>query len=268
MKRISNFIEDNYRLAVINIHLLDSHFGTEIYKVNTDKGEYIVKAMPPGIELSENEGLIAEYLSENDVRTARLVKNNQGEYISKGFDAQFTVQEFIKGSTFAVSTAPDWLVVKSAETLGRINAVLSDFPNLSIRFGKDFFSREAATKKKHRLEHGLAEAEGEVRSFYADQIRHFERISKFDIHTDRLTYANSHGDYHIGQLIADNKDVTVVDWASACCMPVCLEVATSYVFASPSCCNGVIDADGLVEYISEYSRYFSLSKHDMILLLI
>lgn len=43
---IIGIIEDNHNLTVSDIRLLDSHFGTEIYKIDTDKGEYIVKAMP------------------------------------------------------------------------------------------------------------------------------------------------------------------------------------------------------------------------------
>lgn len=263
MKQISAFIENNYGMAITDIRLLDSHFGTDIYKVKTDKSEYMVKAMLPGMALSENEGMITEYLSQNGVKTARLVKNNQGKYVSKVFDTQFTIQEFIKGHTFAVNTAPDWLMAKSAETLGKINAVLSGFPELSIRFGKNFFSQGAAIRKKLQLEHELAEATEEVKPLYAEQIRHFERISKFGIHTGRLTYANSHGDYHIGQLIVSNQDITVVDWASACRLPICLEVATSYVFASPSCCDGMIDADGLAAYIRAYTRHFPLTEYDI-----
>jgi Ser/Thr protein kinase RdoA (MazF antagonist) len=263
LKEIKNFIEDYYNISVMNIRLLDSHFGTDIYKVDADKSGYIVKAMPPGMVLFEKEGLITEYLSENGVKTARLVKNNREEYVSKAFDVQLTVQEFIKGYAFAVNTAPDWLMNKSAEMLGKINAVLSSFPDFSVRFGKEFFSKETAARKKLHLEHGLIEAEEELRPFYTEQIRYFERILKFEIDTNRLTYANSHGDYHIGQLIVSNKDVTVIDWASACRLPVCLEVATSYVFASPLCCDGNIDEDDLATYISTYTRYFPLSEYDI-----
>ncbi len=63
MKQISAFIENNYGMAITDIRLLDSHFGTDIYKVKTDKSEYMVKAMLPGMALSENEGMITEYLS-------------------------------------------------------------------------------------------------------------------------------------------------------------------------------------------------------------
>jgi len=46
LRQINNFIEENYSIAATDIRLLDSHFGTEIYKAYTDKGDFIVKAMP------------------------------------------------------------------------------------------------------------------------------------------------------------------------------------------------------------------------------
>lgn len=263
MNQIKRIIEDNYNLTVTEMHLLDSHFGTEIYKADTEKGEYIVKAMPSGMELSENEGLITEYLSCRRIKTALLCKSKQGSFIVKASDKQITVQEFISGKTYAVNTAPDWLMIKSAETLGRINAALWDLPRSSLRFGAGFFNKEAATSKKRRLERELAGAEKGLKPFYEEQIRDLERIESFDIDTDKLTYANSHGDYHIGQLIAENNDVTIIDWASACRLPVYLEIATSYVFASPSSRDGIIKADGLSAYICAYTKYFRLTEYDI-----
>ena len=96
---------------------------------------------------------------------------------------------------------------------------------------------------------------------WEEQIRHLNKISEFCIDTDRLTYANSHGDYHIGQFIVKNCDITVVD--SACRFPICLDVVTSYVFACPSCAEGVIDAEGLKNYIQRYSKSFPISKYDV-----
>ena len=250
-------------MTVTDSRLLDCHFGTEIYKIHTNKGEYFVKVMPSSMELSEYEGLVTEYLTYRGIKTARLCRSKQGSFIVKSSDKQVTVQEFIKGTTYAVNTAPDWLMTKSAETLGKINVALSDFPGLPLRFGADFFNKEAALSKKRRLEQELVGVEKGLIPIYQKQAQHLERISKFQIHTDILTYTNSHGDYHIGQLIVDNNDVTVIDWASACCMPVCLEIATSYAFASLSCSDGIIDMDGLSSYIDTYTKYFPLSQYDI-----
>ena len=46
-------------------------------------------------------------------------------------------------------------------------------------------------------------------------------------------------------------------------MPVCLEVITSYVFASPQSVNGSINPAELNEYIDSYSKYFPLNDYDI-----
>lgn len=264
---ISNIVELNYDLKILNIKLLDSHFGTEIFKIDTDKGKYIVKTLPLHMTISENEGLITEYLYNNGIKVARQLKSRCGEYVVKTADVQLTVQDFIEGETFAVNTAPDWFMKKSAEALGRINLLLRDYGELPIKFDKDFFSVETAIHKKQHFENELAKAEKVgnqcIIPLWREQIRHLDRIASFNIDTSKLTYVNSHGDYHIGQAIARDNDITIIDWASACRLPVCLEVITSYVFASPSCHEGVIDADGLLNYICIYTKHFPLSQYDI-----
>lgn len=98
---------------------------------------------------------------------------------------------------------------------------------------------------------------------WEEQIRHHKKISKFHIDANKLTYANSHGDYHIGQAIIHNNDFTVVDWSSACRLPICLDVITSYVFSSPNCAEGVIDADGLKRFIKQFTEKFPLTEYDI-----
>lgn len=98
---------------------------------------------------------------------------------------------------------------------------------------------------------------------WEEQIRHLKKISKFHIDTKKLTYANSHGDYHIGQAIIHNNDFTVVDWSSACRLPICLDVITSYVFSSPTCATGKIDTDGLKKYIRQFTEKFPLTEYDI-----
>jgi len=75
----------------------------------------------------------------------------------------------------------------------------------------------------------LAKAKGDEKTIllYEEQISHLCRISEFCIDTTELTYANSHGDYHISQAIIDKNKISIIDWASACKLPICLEIMTS-----------------------------------------
>lgn len=70
----SYLIENNYDLKVSDISLLDKHFGTEIYVVDTDTKKYIVKVLPLYFENIDNEGFVTEYLHSHGHKVARLLK--------------------------------------------------------------------------------------------------------------------------------------------------------------------------------------------------
>ena len=262
-----NIIENNFNLNVSDIKLLDKHFGTELYLVSTDVGKYIVKVLPLYMENVKNEGEVTEYLYNHGLKVARFMKSNDDAYVVKTPEFQFTVQQFIEGESLPVNTAPDWFISKSAEFLGQTALLLKDYEGLSLRFGKNFFAVKTVRRKMWQYKKELVRAkkakEMNIVPIWEEQIRHLKRISKFHIDTQKLTYANSHGDYHIGQAIIHNNDFTVIDWSSACRLPICLDVITSYVFSSPSCATGEIDADGLKKYIKHFTEKFSLTEYDI-----
>lgn len=260
-------IESNYDLKVSNMRLLDEHFGTEIYLIGTDTQKYIVKAIPLYFKNTENEGLITDFLYRCGHKVARLLKSRDGKYAIKTPEFQFTVQEYIEGKTLPINSAPKWFLEKSADFLGKTTLALKDYAPLPLRFGKDFFAADTAIRKKQQyineLEKVRESGDQKIISIWEEQIRHLERISKFRIDTDRLTYANSHGDFHIGQVIVKDHDFTVIDWSSVCRLPACLDVITSYVFASPNCREGAVDAESLKNYIKIYTKYFPLREYDI-----
>lgn len=262
-----HIIENKFNLKVADIELLDKHFGTELYLMNTDTGKYIVKVLPLYMKNVENEGELTEYLCNHGLKVTIFLKGKDGTYVVKAPEYQFTIQQFIEGESLPVNTAPDWFMSKSAEFLGQTALLLKDYKGLSLRFGKDFFATKTVYRKLWQYKKELAKAKKakdvDIIPVWEEQIRHLKRISKFRIDTKKLTYANSHGDYHIGQAIIHNNDFTVVDWSSACRLPICLDVITSYVFSSPSCATGEIDADGLKKYIKKFTGKFPLTEYDI-----
>ncbi|MCL2774236.1 MAG: phosphotransferase [Oscillospiraceae bacterium] len=265
--KLIKLISDNYDVEVKDLKLIDSYFGTKIFALQTNKGKYIVKTLLPYTQNMENEGHITEYLYDNGISVARLLKTNRGMYHAETEEMQFHVQEFIEGETLKVNTAPDWFLRKSAIILGEIHNVLKNYDELPTQFGGDFFGKSNVSGIKHhyaeRLEEAINQENTLLIPLLEERIKHLERISSFDIDADRLTYSNSHGDFYIGQIIVNDENITVIDWTSACKLPVCLEVIMSYVFADPKCRNGEIDNDGLKEYINHYSQYFSLNDYDI-----
>lgn len=263
----SYLIESNYNLRVSDVRLLDKHFGTEIYVVDTATQKYIVKVLPLYFENIDNEGFVTEYLYSRGHKVARLLKSKDESYVIKMPEFQFTVQEYIDGKVLPINSAPKCFLEKSADFLGKTTFDLQGYGPLPLRFGKEFFNADTAIRKKQQY---LSELE-KVKKFddqktvhvWEEQIRHLERISEFRIDSDRLTYANSHGDFHIGQMIVKNHDFTVIDWSSACRLPACLDVITSYVFASPDCREGAVNVEGLKSYIRVYTKHFPLTEYDI-----
>ena len=196
-----------------------------------------------------------------------FLKSKEDNYVVKTSEFQFTVQHYIEGETLLVNSAPEWFMNKSADFLGKTVLLLKDYEGLPLRFGKEFFSAKTALKKKRHYKRELARAKKvgdiDIVPIWEEQIRHLEKISRFHIDTKKLTYTNSHGDYHIGQTIVNNNDITVVDWGSACQLPICLDVITSYVFASQTCAEGAVDADGLKKYIRRFAEKFPLTEYDI-----
>lgn len=262
-----NIIENNFNLIVCDIQLLDKHFGTELYLISTDIGKYIVKVLPLYMENVKNEGELTEYLHNHGLKVARFLKSKEDTYVVKTPEFQFTVQQFIEGESLSVNNAPDWFISKSAEFLGQTALLLKDYEGLSLRFGKDFFDIKTVRRKVWQYKKEFIKAkmlkDTDTIPIWKEQIRHLKKISKFHIDAKKLTYANSHGDYHIGQAIIHNNDFMVVDWSSACRLPICLDVITSYVFSSPTCAAGEIDADGLKKYIRQFTEKFPLTEYDI-----
>lgn len=258
---------EHYGMEVKNLKLICSHFGIEIFLIETDKGKYIVKTLPLDAGGIENEGYITDYLYNNDINVPRLLKTNSDIYHVKTDKMQVYVREFVEGETLQVSTAPEWFLEKSACTLGKINKVLKDFGELKTNFGEGFFQISNVIGSKNYYSQQLNEAidkkDLSLVSSLKERIKHLEKISSFNIDVSKLTYANSHGDFYIGQIITNNKNLTVIDWDSACKLPVSLEVIMSYVSEDPECRYGKIDSNRLKQYIAYYLKYFSLNPYDI-----
>jgi len=259
---LSKLLLEHYGLED-KLELLDSHFGTEIYRC----GQYIVKTLPPRAGDLENEGRVTDFLLGHGIPVAKLLKTNQGAYQVQTSDMKFHVQEFIEGETPRVNTAPDWMLEKMADLLGKMHLALDGCEPMKINFGEDLFRKSRAKRAKRHYAKKLREAKKQnddvLVAELEERVKHLRRIAKFRIDTRKLTYRNSHGDFHIGQVIADGENLTVIDWTTACRLPACLEVIRSYVTAAPACADGEIDCEGLKAYIRCYAKHATLSAYDL-----
>jgi len=263
---LSKLIEDNYDLEIIDLKLIEGQF-CEIYSMQTNKGKYAVKTLHLGEHDMEQEGHLTKILYDNGINVARILKTNKGMYHVETEDMQFHVQEFIEGRTWKVNTAPEWFLKKSAVTIGKVHDILKDYGELKSTMSDHFLNKGIINHLKNhymgKLNVATEQKDTRLIPLLEERVKYLERVSKFDIDVTKLTYSNSHADFHIGQIITNGENLTVIDWTSACRMPVCFEVIRSYVFAAPECRNGEINSDGLKRYINHYFKYFSLNDYDI-----
>ncbi len=262
-----NLIETNFNIVITKLTFIDSHFGTEIYSAETPDGKYFVKVLPLYMNGVENESAITDFLYANGISVTILLKTKDNKGVLKCDNFQITVQSFVEGKGLNLNSATSEFLTTQAELLGKINLVLKVYGKLPVRFDKKFFSKKSAVVKCKKYKSEFKKAKNTctelVKNNWLSQIKHLKKISSFKIDTRKLTYANSHGDFNIRQIVANGEKLTVVDWSSACCLPICLEVMTSYAFASAKSKNGYIDTAELKDYIAAYSKYFKLNDYDL-----
>jgi hypothetical protein len=266
---VIKLVSGNYDLEVKNMKLLDSHFGTEIFVIETDKGKYILKTLPLYMEGAKNEGNITDFLYNNGINVARLLQTNNGKYYVETDEILLHIQEFIEGETLKLNTAQDWFMEESAHTLGKINTVLKDYDDLNMNFDKKFFQKSTVNDTKQYYSKQLDEVRHNGNSSLVydlkERVKHLDRISSFNIDANKLTYSNSHGDFQIGQIIVQDKNITVIDWTSACKLPICLEIILSFVTEDIVSQNGKVDTNRLKKYIDDYLKYsyLTLTNYDI-----
>jgi thiamine kinase-like enzyme len=90
------------------------------------------------------------------------------------------------------------------------------------------------------------------------------RFSVPEIQIGKLSCCNTHGDYFISQLICGERKINaVIDWTSACIHPAVWEIIRSFVYASPDCADGMLDANKFISYVEQYLRYSKLNLYDI-----
>ena len=84
------------------------------------------------------------------------------------------------------------------------------------------------------------------------------------INTKKLTIKNTHGDFNVLQFIYKNDHInSVIDFVSACRMPIVWELIRSYSYIDKNVKNGIFNLDTFTDYIKEFNKYVKLNKYDL-----
>jgi Ser/Thr protein kinase RdoA (MazF antagonist) len=244
-----------------------------IYVADNGIHKFIVKEYQEGYSINsiEDEYNICEYLNLNGIKTSEILKNKSGFHyiIYKG--RHITVQKHIDGFVPKQNEAPDWLMKESAQLLGKINAVLSKYKIDRHEFTTEWFNNSNFDRKIKEYEKLIVSAK-EKNNEYTDiiindleyKIKNIENISKTNFNNTELTYANSHGDYSLLQLLCNDNEINaVIDFVSACNLPIIWEIIRSFTYADKKCKDTQINIYSLIEYFENSLLFYPLKIEDI-----
>ncbi len=264
-----SLLQNEYGLHLRFLQRSSVGAGSDTWFLYCEEGDYVLKfPARSAINHPEAEPELCEFLRKNGIPACEFLKNSAGEYISRdNAGRMFTVQRRFPGKMPEWNSAPEALLLESAELLGKIHGVLRAYPRLPEGIGAAFFAnmtpQRAAKSYRHSLEIANRLGDGETAAELEWRIGLMERFPAWEFDLNRLTRCNTHGDYFISQFLCEDGHVTaVIDWTTACVHPAIWEITRSFVYGAPCCAEGKIDEALFSRYVDAYCRYGTLNEYD------
>lgn len=258
-----------YEIKVVKSKKLEVGAASDTYFIESEADKFILKH-PCMNEVNhlELEIELCKFLNDKGLPVSEFVKNKNASYLTNVSGEIYHLQRYIEGINYGLNEAPEWLMMEAAGILGKIHHILEDYPTLPEGMGERFFSfmtPQRAIESYHNTIR-IAENIGDKQTIEELSFR-IELMKEFSYQTiqiKELSCGNTHGDFNISQLIANNNHIAgVIDWTSACIHPYVWEIFRSFIYAEPACKDGEIPIDKLISYVKEYLKYFNLEKKDI-----
>ncbi len=271
---IRSLLAEKYGISLISRAASLKGGSANCHEIMASEGHFLLKEFQPkySVEDVRMEPEVVAFVARRGIPTADFVATLSGEYVWEHGGRAFHLQKFVEGKIFPQNGAPDWLLRESAVLLGRLHAALADFSVMNRGFPDAWFAWDVAVKQRDYEELlGLADefSDGQKRERILRDLRYKKDLMRPDKHPQiepaKLTFGNSHGDYHILQLICEKKSVkAVIDFSSACSLPLMWEVIRSYSLGDPASGKGEFDVGRLQEYVQRYLEAGGeLSRYDL-----
>lgn len=272
-KEIINFVKEKYGINVTDIKIIDRG-SANIYSLNKD--EYVLKEFQSKYtkEEIEKEITIINHLKKDGIKVPSYIKTINDTYYSLYKNKVIIIQKFIEGYTLdrnegnyeqTIECAKVYgMIVKSLENLD----ILLPLNDLSYLFSKEIF--EKSIEKHQELLKVINDKDDEetlkIKRDLEEKINMIKDISEENIFIDtkKLTIKNTHGDFNVLQFIYKNDHInSVIDFVSACRMPIVWELIRSYSYIDKNVKNGIFNLDIFTDYIKEFNKYVKLNEYDL-----
>jgi len=233
---------------------------------------YVAKEYQKGFDPGgvRREAGLCDFLRGRGIPTARFVPTRGGETACAHRGRLVTVQEYIEGEAPENHSAPPWLMEASARLLGEVHRAMRDLPPMQEEFTPAWGAVGNIPAKRREYEKLLEKAQrleepraGRIAEDLRFKLAGLDWLAAQPNVTQGLTYVNTHGDYHIGQLlIGEGEIVAVLDFVGACRLPAVWEVIRSFSLGDPACANGALPPERLEAYADAYEAVFPLGPED------
>lgn len=269
------FTKDNLTKVVKEIYDIDIYEITKlnrgsanIFSLNNNK--YILKEFQSKYTSKDilKEITIINHLKKDLIPVPEYIKTKDNNYYFIYKNKVIIMQKFIEGYTIKSNEGTHDQLIESSMYLGKI---IKSLQTLEIKLPKTdittWYSKETINSSILKIKDLLNKTNNyKIIKDLKDKIEMLNYLKdNFDFKNfDKLTSLNTHGDYSVLQFIyKDNKINSIIDFASACNMPIVWELIRSYSYIDKEAKNGTININNLVDYINKFTNYIPLNEYDL-----
>lgn len=269
-KEIKDFVKKYYGKTIsrvkkinrgsANIYMLDNKYILKEFQSKYSKEQ---------VDLEVN---IINHLKSKKIKVPEYIRTINDEYSLIYKEKTIIIQKKIEGYTLCNNEGDFNQTIECAKTYGALVKALKDLPIiLNYENIENWFSKEKFEKgiTDHQnlipLLSDKDEIDKKIKEDLLKKIEIIKDVMNLDFSDMKnLTIMNTHGDYNVSQFIYDNGKIkAILDFVSACKMPVVWELIRSYSYIDKDAKEGTFNLNTFVKYVKEFNKYIKLNKFDI-----
>lgn len=267
-KIIKKILKEKYNLNVTKIKKIKNG-SANLYNVYSSNKHYVLKEYQ---DKFNEESIVREYkifecLKKQGLNVPEYLKCVDGKICIKYNGRFISLQKYIDGNILGFYKATKKQLKDCAQLYADILKKMANFRDLLPEYSLDLLNNKKIESVKENYLHLIEKTnDKKIIKELTEKLTMLSELSQMKMSDlDKITIANSHGDYNVSQFIYDDVGnvKVVLDYITAKKMPVVLELFRSFIYMDPKSKNGSIDINNLTEYIKHFNNYYKLNYYDV-----